>query len=903
MEPRRVKAVVVSTSHWDRAWYVPFQEFRWALVELLDQVVQLLDGRPGFEAFMLDGQTIPLEDYLELRPERQEDVRRLVASGRLLVGPWYVLPDEYLVSPEALVRNLMLGTRLARRLGGEPMLHGYNPDSFGHVGQLPQILRGFGIETALFWRGFGDEGEGLPNEFWWEAPDGSRVLTSFLRFGYGNASQLGYPIRWGDASHFRFDLDLAVRQAVEAIESLAPHASAGTVLLLNGTDHTRAQGEIPDVVARLREMGYDVRHGGPGDYFRAVAAAAPELPVLQGEFNRGRYSPILQGVYSARIPIKQRNWQVQLLLERAAEPAATVAWLEGAEYPATALESAWKWLLRNHPHDDICGCSVDQVHREDMYRFDQAEQLGRIVQRESVRRVLERVALAPGGAAAVAVCNPSPHPRREVAVLAVPFHAAAGELGSLVAVGPDGTRRPVQVLGARTGYLAEPRHTLRRTIWELAWEVEAPALGYAVYRLEPAQDGERVGAGSDPPVRVSGDREMDNGLVRLTIAPDGQIHLEDLRSGRCFGPLHVLEDTEDAGDEYDYSPASHSTTVWSVAVPVEIRWVERGPLRATAELRWDWWLPASLAPDRQGRTAERVACPVVTRVSLRRGQRRVEFETEFENRAQDHRLRVHFETGIVADHVLVDGHFELLRRPARPPARPEWHQPPVPTAPARRFVAVEHRGGGLAVLTRGLPEYEALPARRGLSMAITLLRAVGWLSRDDLLTRRSGAGPSLPTPEAQVPGRHRFEYAVQVFDDVEELLVEAEAYHNPLVAVRADTRAGVLPEEAQMAVEPRFLKDQVRDLPARRSWLRVEPACVVLSAFKRSEDGTAAVVRIWNPLEQRRAVTVIPGFPVREAWKARLDETPLERLEVAGSRVNVEIGSKEVVTLRLVPGA
>lgn len=145
--PRR--AVIVSTSHWDRAWYVPFQEFRWALVELLDQVLELLERDDGYEAFMLDGQTIVLEDYLELRPERRETVARLIAAGRLQVGPWYVPPDEYLVSREALIRNLLVGTRLARSLAGRFMEHGYNPDSFGHVSQLPQILRGFGRQLDL----------------------------------------------------------------------------------------------------------------------------------------------------------------------------------------------------------------------------------------------------------------------------------------------------------------------------------------------------------------------------------------------------------------------------------------------------------------------------------------------------------------------------------------------------------------------------------------------------------------------------------------------------------------------------------------------------------------------------------------------------------------------------------
>ncbi len=148
-------AVVISHTHWDRAWYVPFQQFRVALVKLVDQVLGLLDSDPAFRCFMLDGQTIVLEDYLEVRPDRRDTIVHHVRAGRLQIGPWYVLADEFLVSPESLVRNLQVGRAMARDLGGS-LDEGYVPDAFGHIAQLPQILRGFGIDSAFLWRGLGD---------------------------------------------------------------------------------------------------------------------------------------------------------------------------------------------------------------------------------------------------------------------------------------------------------------------------------------------------------------------------------------------------------------------------------------------------------------------------------------------------------------------------------------------------------------------------------------------------------------------------------------------------------------------------------------------------------------------------------------------------------------------------
>jgi mannosylglycerate hydrolase len=176
---------LISHTHWDREWYLPYQEFRLKLVLLIDRLLAILQADPNYRTFLLDGQTIVLDDYLELRPERAGELKELIQAGRLQIGPWHILPDEFLVSPEATIRNLLQGERTASRFG-KRMPVGYIPDPFGHIAQMPQILLGFEIETACVQRGLADE----PCEFWWQAPDGSRVLMAYLRDGYGNAAGL-----------------------------------------------------------------------------------------------------------------------------------------------------------------------------------------------------------------------------------------------------------------------------------------------------------------------------------------------------------------------------------------------------------------------------------------------------------------------------------------------------------------------------------------------------------------------------------------------------------------------------------------------------------------------------------------------------------------------------------------
>src|SRR6267154_775216 len=168
---QHLNIIIVTHTHWDREWYQTFQQFRFRLVHAVDTLLDILDRDPGFTHFLLDGQTIVLEDYLEVRPEQEQRLKNYIRSGRIQVGPWYLQPDEFLVSGESLVRNLQIGLQQAA-VYGEQMRAGYVPDCFGHIAQLPQILRGFGIDSAFFLNDVASED--LNSVFLWRALHSSR---------------------------------------------------------------------------------------------------------------------------------------------------------------------------------------------------------------------------------------------------------------------------------------------------------------------------------------------------------------------------------------------------------------------------------------------------------------------------------------------------------------------------------------------------------------------------------------------------------------------------------------------------------------------------------------------------------------------------------------------------------
>lgn len=873
--------VVVSHTHWDREWYFPFQTFRFRLVGLMDHLLGLLEREPDFKHFTLDGQTILLEDYLAVRPDRRDDVARFVRDGRLLIGPWYVPPDEYLAGGEALIRNLLWGIRLARELGGAMMV-GYSPDAFGHIAYLPALLRGFGIEDAVIWRGAGDDLE--KTEFFWQAPDGSEVLTLHMPMGYGFAPLLP-------------DDDVFLAAVLKDFRRrLEPRATTPYLAIMNGVDHIMPQPNLPRVVAVANSFLEDAEMtqgtlplvlSKVRDFMRG---RGEEWPRYRGEFRSSRRSHILPGTLSARMWIKQRNQQCEDRLTRWAEPFSVWSnllrarlgsdWAEPAippgphtpypsDLPATTglLKQAWKYLLQNHDHDAICGCSVDAVHRETAARFDACEQIGE----DLTRHALESIAAqTPSeGGQSVVVFNPSEETRTDF----VSFRWRQRDGREPYAVADeDGSETPCQVIERppRQYVMTSAEPPPRLEVGFMARDV--PPFGYKTFRL---LRGERLRRQPPPP----GERSIENEFFRVEAARDGLITVIDKESGRALKGLNRFVDGGDRGDEYAYWAPSHDTIVDAPSRAPTIRVAESGPARFTLQIDQVYSLPVSLARGRERRSVRTVGCRIRTLVRLYLGVRRVEFRTEVDNAARDHRLRVHFPTGVAADVAAAEQHFGVIARPlALPEADETWLEQPVGTYPQKSFVDVSDGKRGVMLANRGLPEYQVLPEAEGATIALTLLRCVGWLCRADMTTRRGLAGPPfLQTPDAQCPGRHTFDYA---------LIPHAGGWQEAF----AEARRFGLPMRARPAAGQ-------GTLPPQGSLLEVRPSSVRVSAVKFAEDGSGVIVRLYNIDDRPVRAWVRFHEPYEGVERVTLDERPLGEEPVRNGRVELRLKPSEIVSL------
>ena len=686
----RWRAFVIPHTHWDREWYERFEGYRARLVPMVSRLLDILERDAEFRSFTFDGQTIAIQDYLEKRPADVSRVEALTRADRLLIGPWHVLADLLLVSGESILRNLQEGLRSAGELGRASRV-AYVADPFGHPAQLPQILRAFGYDTYVFARGMGDQGESVGSEFWWEAPSGDRVRAAHLVDHYSNAlSLVGLP-----------DEDpAALRRRVRAkttriLDRLTPYANGDALLLMVGDDHVDAYARLPEAVREMRQVfrNVDARIASLEEF----AAAMPPLEhEVNGEIVSGRYRPILRGVNSTRVWIKQENVACERLLLEWCEPLDALTGGRSRD----ELRILWRMLLQNHPHDSICGCSIDAVHDIDMApRFAFVRERGGAL----ADKLLSELA-GPGDAPMI--WNPLPWSRDAV-------------------VSVDG--RPTRV--------------------------HAGGLG-----LSP------LAAAESAAVSVDGDSAIENGLLRVEVAPDGSFVIVDKATGERGGRQNRLISEGDRGDEYTYSYAG--PTVGSEGAS-GTRAASVAGDRATATVDLVLRLPARLRDDRLARSPELVDCPVRIEVSLDAGERRVDVRLEVDNRASDQRLRVLCETGTRALTHQSGAAFAFLERSNRFGLRPRWIEPPTAEACLHDFVGVMGATKGLAVGVDGLREYSVL--HDGGTIAITLLRAVGFLSRGDLPERRGHAGPELATPSAQSIGKRAYRYTVVPLDDRTDL--------------------------------------------------------------------------------------------------------------------------------------
>jgi mannosylglycerate hydrolase len=902
--------VIVSETHWDREWYLPFQEYRARLVILVDKLLKILEEDPKFTNFTFDGQTVVLEDYLEVKPENKPLLQKYIREGRISVGPWYVLPDEFLVSGEALIRNLMLGHKIARDFG-RVMRAGYIPDPFGHIAQLPQIMQGFDIDSVLFMRGMDDSDEklGLNLEFNWHSPGKvASVLAIHLRYGYGSVSEL--PTRKREGVY-----RAALKKIRKVQQKILKRTAASILLLNNGSDHNEVQGELPEIIENWNDSlefnEYKLVQNDFEYYIERLRTQNLKLKHYEGELRGARYHPILSGVFSARMWIKQFNTECQYLLENWVEPFATFAWMLGELYPQNYIWAGWKWLLRNHPHDSICGCSVDEVHQDMRTRFVWAKQIAEEITKTAMHAIYKRVRLARQSKKSFPfmVFNPLPWNRTDIATIDITLPSTKQEDFQFEynLIDSSGKNIPFQL----TPIVEKARFQTPKTMTcRLSFLAERiPACGYEVFSLQPQNTPQTNASKADT-------SEIENEYFRIIVHENGTFTLIDKELNRTFENLGIVEDVGDWGDEYDYSPPQeleNDRRITNEGVHAEVRVLEAGPAKKTIQSTYILQIPSSLTEDRKVRSELFRDLPVKVSLTLYPKIKRVDIDITLRNQSEDHRLRMLFPTGIKARTVSVDGHFAIIERTIELPEGQKWKQAPSKTNHQLKYVSVNDGNVGLAVFNRGLPEYEPVEEAEGsATLAITLLRCVGWLSLAHLVSRKEIAGPAFATPEAQNLGE--FSCSLSLTTHQAELadsknIQAAFEFNLPLKAFNPAVMrtAFRVPDHIFFRGVPIILPpdpEEEKTLPIKQSFLEISPIHLILSACKKAEEGAALVLRVYNSSKTTSTGTIKLFRNIRAVETINMDEKSMAKssvnnLNIDKNQFTFQIDGAKIVTFKI----
>ena len=842
------KVYIISHSHWDREWYMAYEQHHMRLVELMDDLLELFETDPDFNSFHLDGQTIILDDYLQVRPEKREAIQQAIDAGKLRIGPFYILQDDFLISSESNVRNMLIGMEESRKWG-TPVMLGYFPDTFGNMGQTPQMMKQVGLEAAAFGRGvkpIGFDNQVLEaenyssqySEMWWKGPDQTEIFGLLFANWYSNGNEIPA------------EKEAAIRFWDQKLADAEQYASTDHLLMMNGVDHQPVQKDITKAIRLANELypEYEFIHSNFTDYLATVQQDLPQdLGAVEGELTSqetdGWYT--LANTASARVYLKQWNTKVQRQLENVTEPLATMAYEVTGKYPHDQLDYAWKTLMQNHPHDSICGCSVDSVHREMIPRFEKANEVGRFLAQEALDQLATAIDTSGFSKESYpfVVFNTAGMTKTGSAVITLELERKRFAEGIPEELYQELAEQPKKYYHVETsdkkqipalvseevvsfGYdLPKDRfrvpYMARNVTIELPID-EMPAFSWETFALVEGVADEK----QESMITQAG-RCIENQFVHVSIEQNGTLTLLDKTTGQEFEELLTFEDVGDIGNEYIFKQPENEKAILSKDQPTstveiikdtsEIAQIKLTqtidiPISADARLEKEQQMVREFRFRQAQRAKETKPLTITTLITLRVESKKIDFKTTIDNQMKDHRLRVLFPTKLHVEQHEADSIFEVAARPNQVSA--SWENPTNPQH-QHAFVQLGDESQGITIGNFGLNEYEILD---GKTIAVTLLRCVGEM----------GDWGYFPTPEAQCLGVHQFDYSLEVHSGKDKFDTYKHAY------------------AAQIPFSTKQLSNQVGKLSPKKQYLSIEGETFAITALKRSKLNDKLVARGFN---------------------------------------------------------
>ncbi|HEY5584699.1 MAG TPA: glycoside hydrolase family 38 C-terminal domain-containing protein [Ruminiclostridium sp.] len=888
MSSEKFTIYYLSSTHWDREWYQPFQGYRYRLVSTVNEIIEVLEKDPELKIFHFDGQTIVLEDFTEIEPAKKERLKTLIQDERLVVGPWYVMPDEFLLSGESLIRNLMMGHRIAEEWGGRPWKYGYICDIFGHIAQMPQIFNGFGIKYALLGRGTNEHT--TPAHFIWRSPDNSECITYKLEDKNGYGVFCIDVLGWQDKRYK--DINELYPKIKEYIDYERKRSNIPIVLVMDGLDHEPIHKETPQYIEMIKELypEAEIRQANLEEMGKELEQYKALMPVKLGELNetakmKAGYIHLITHTLSSRYPIKKANDECQVLLEKWVEPLTAVAGIRGFPTQKTYVDLAYKYLIQNHAHDSICGCSIDQVHKDMEYRFDQSKMISNqlideIFNYERSQHEID----SKSETRAMLLWNPLPFKRKEVITVDIDFNTDyktqyqepfGYELkNSFKIFDSNGNEIPYGLISIKKNYKIRRYNQLveQADVHTVSFEAEIPAMGTAEYKIVAFNEASRYLDSMS-----KNENEVENEYIKLKINDDGTLNIFDKVIGKSYEHLLSYVDDGEIGDGWFHANPVEDRVITSSGCECTVERVENGPSRTVFKIIVYMKVPESMNYHVHGisRSQDYVMLKICSLVGLSKGANHVEIETTVSNTAKDHRLRLKLPTNINTSIYFANQPFTFVERNVGVKLETQsWRECDVPEKQMGGIVGKrsDDKSGLAFVSAYGLHECAALNDEQG-TILVTLFRSF----QKTVLTNGEEGG--------QILGDLKFKYSI--------VPLQQEIIYADLTRLQDCLQAGIKSTSFRVA------EDYV--LPKPQSYIELKSDNVCLSILKRAENEEEGkiIIRIYNMSDEASEAEVNCFREIIYLEEVNLNEEYIRSLPFDKNRFITKLDPWKVQTLCL----
>lgn len=914
---------VISNTHWDREWRFPFQRNRQMLVDMIDKVIEILENNPEYKAFHLDSQSIVIKDYLEIKPQNKERFSKLVNEKRLLIGPWYILPEEFQVGGENLIRNLLLGHKTCNDIGKVSKI-GYSPFSWGQISQLPQIYSEFGINLIMFYRGINSL-DSPKAEFIWEGADGTKMISSrfstmprynfyfyiyrpvihnegFYDVSY-NWQRGGTPFHFADEQMFDEDYFVIdptdeyyeenIKPQVEAIiknqvdDFTSPH-----VIWMEGHDSSGPNEKTVRIIQDIKRIFPDleVRHSTLEEYAEALYKDLNKnkLKLVKGERRSSQYDNRSGNLYgyttSARMYLKQKNFEAEKWLQFYAESFNSFAHFLGKDTHDKYIDTAWELIIQNSAHDSIGGCSLDEIHDDMMNRYKQVIEISKGVFERAIKFIVRNINTSGFNNSEsskdifLTIFNPNNSMRNDVirAVIDIPKNLDKGSLKLF-----DKNNETIEVV-IKDRFESQPVleqmidrpmyfDMIRYIVYFDAKQI--PPFGYRTIKVQPNQKGKN--SASKLCSKIKNKFILENDFIKVAINENGTFDFTNKQINIKQNGLGYFYDEGEAGHAWVNKPIKPFFT--TLKSKPKIRVNINNQLFAQVEILNSIIIPVSLS-ERKKKNPKHVVIPIIMSLSINKYSKFVDIKIKVDNKAESHRLRIMFPTFADAISSFGEGQFDVVERTTERINSEGWIEQPMYDFPMHNFIDVTNKNFGSAVFVSGLKEYEVLNDKNK-TLAITLFRAFEYIIAPSSVqdyTHQKGS---------QCLGENEYHIGYFLHNGnwyEGNVYEEAINFNNEMRVVEHGKSNGHLPDNVSL--------------------MEIENKSISFSCLKKSElnEDNCLVLRIYNPTTAKQKTRINFFKKISDVEEVTLEELTKQKIKLSTSNsFAVELEKKKIKTYKI----